>query len=286
LGGAVFTVDGTTILLNDTLDANTVAGGKSQIGGLPAGGAVYNLAFGNDIRTGATQTSSLVMQNSILANTTGGSDLSGQAINGAGTNTATITGSYNLVMSNDGSINPAPGTISGTGDPQLGMLQNNGGLTPTMLPSSGSPVLGAGAATLAPATDQRGQPRPLDGPTDLGAVQVSVAPTSGGGSTGGSSTGGGSTSGSSTGGSTSGGSTGATPTSAGFLGLAVEEFELTLDLLLASNDAGTGIQSASLNAAISQLQTAIDNDPLLLTLEGQIAVMLGERLALSALGGR
>jgi hypothetical protein len=47
-----------------------------------------------------------------------------------------------------------------------------------MLPSAGSPVLGAGDTSLAPSTDQRGLPRPTNGPTDLGSVQVSGVPTS------------------------------------------------------------------------------------------------------------
>jgi hypothetical protein len=43
-------------------------------------------------------------------------------------------------------------------DPLLGVLQDNGGPTTTMLPAAGSPAIGAG--TGCPATDQRGQPRP------------------------------------------------------------------------------------------------------------------------------
>src|SRR5581483_267000 len=48
----------------------------------------------------------------------------------------------------------------------------------TLLPQSGSPVLGAGDAIVAPLTDQRGLPR--SGHIDLGSVQVSVAPPGGG----------------------------------------------------------------------------------------------------------
>jgi hypothetical protein len=54
-------------------------------------------------------------------------------------------------------------------DPQLGVLQANGGPTQTALPAVGSPVIGAGKAC--PATDQRGNPRPATGCT-AGAVEV------------------------------------------------------------------------------------------------------------------
>ncbi len=177
-GGALFNLDGTTTLNNDTLAANTVSGGTATGGtaGSTAGGAVYNLAFGNDIDTGNAVAATLVLHNSILANSRGGNDLNSHASTGKGSNTATVSGSRNLIMSSlimsSGGI--GAGVIALTADPMLGPLQNNGGLTPTMLPQSGSPVLGAGDPALAPSTDQRGQPRPSSGPTDLGSVQVSV----------------------------------------------------------------------------------------------------------------
>ena len=180
-GGAVFNLDGNVTLTNDTLAGNTVTvenmGPPGSILVPTDGGSVYSLAYGNDIRTGAPTTATLNMNNSILAASTGSGshELVSQAINGtfpgAGNNTATVGGSNNLVMSSSGTI--AAGVITLTADPNLGSLQNNGGLTPTMLPAANSPVLGAGDPSLSPATDQRGQPRPSDGPTDLGSVQVS-----------------------------------------------------------------------------------------------------------------
>ncbi len=190
LGGAVFNLDGQVNLLNDTLAGNSVtnSGGKGTAQVPTDGGAVYNLAYGNDIRTGAPTTAKLTLTNSILAASTGSHDLVSQAVNAAGTNTATVSGSHNLVMTSSGTIDP--GVITSTANPNLGPLTiNNGGPTPTLLPAAGSPVLGAGDPNLAPTTDQRGQPRPSGGPSDLGSVQVSVAPTTpppGGGSSGGS----------------------------------------------------------------------------------------------------
>jgi hypothetical protein len=189
-GGAIFNLDGQVNLNSDTLTANTVRGGAgSSSGGNGAafGGAVYNLASANDIDTDNPVAATLLLNNSILATSTGGSDLASFQYDSRGTNTATVSGSHNLVMSSQGTINP--GVITLTADPNLGPLQNNGGLTPTMLPLAGSPVLGAGDPTLAPSTDQRGQPRPDSGPADLGAVQVSGL--GGGGGGGGGSSGGG-----------------------------------------------------------------------------------------------
>jgi hypothetical protein len=103
--------------------------------------------------------------------------------------------------------------------------------------------------------------RPPNGPTDLGSVQVSVLSTPGGGGGGG------------------------TPASAGLLGLAIEEFELTVDTVLALVEGALHMPHASLDATIAQLHTAINSDPLAPTSEGQLAILLGEIAALNALSG-
>jgi hypothetical protein len=54
------------------------------------------------------------------------------------------------------------------GDPLLGPLQDNGGVTKTMLPAADSPAIGKG--TNCPATDQRGNAR--KDPCTLGAVEI------------------------------------------------------------------------------------------------------------------
>ena len=56
-------------------------------------------------------------------------------------------------------------------DPQLGALQNNGGLTDTQLPAVASPPIDAGVDAACPATDQRGVPRPQGPHCDSGAVE-------------------------------------------------------------------------------------------------------------------
>jgi predicted outer membrane repeat protein len=65
-------------------------------------------------------------------------------------------------------------------DPQLGPLQNNGGATPTMQPSGGSPVIDQGRSRFG--RDQRLEPRRIDNPTianaaggdaaDIGALEL------------------------------------------------------------------------------------------------------------------
>jgi hypothetical protein len=54
------------------------------------------------------------------------------------------------------------------GDPALGVLQDNGGFAPTMIPAPGSPAIGAGVDC--PATDARGRARPAL--CTLGAVEA------------------------------------------------------------------------------------------------------------------
>lgn len=91
---------------------------------------------------------------------------------------------YNYIQKVVGGICSAAGVMTG-GDPQLGPLQDNGGLTPTHLPDANSLLVnagdpngcfGLGVLTL----DQRGQPRPSGGGRcDLGAVEVQSCVTPG-----------------------------------------------------------------------------------------------------------
>ena len=59
-------------------------------------------------------------------------------------------------------------------DPQLGLLTDNGGPTPTMLPLPGSPLIDAGeiAVVIGYDTDQRGFPRVSGANVDIGAVEI------------------------------------------------------------------------------------------------------------------
>jgi hypothetical protein len=63
----------------------------------------------------------------------------------------------------------------------------------------------------------------------------------------------------------------------------MEEFELTIDLVLALVEGIAGQPHAALDAAIAPLHTAIANDPLTPTFMGQVTIFLGESVALHAL---
>lgn len=84
-------------------------------------------------------------------------------------------------------------------------------------------------------------------------------------------------------GGSSSSSSGGAAMSAGFVGLAIEEFELTLDSVLAMIEGAMGMPHASQDAAILQLNAAISNDPMLSTFEGLLAISLGRNAALNAL---
>jgi hypothetical protein len=70
-------------------------------------------------------------------------------------------------------------------DPKLGPLADNGGPTLTVALLPGSPAIDAGNTSLAPATDQRGVPRPFSLAADIGAFEfwptLRASPTGAGG---------------------------------------------------------------------------------------------------------
>jgi hypothetical protein len=75
-----------------------------------------------------------------------------------------------LLASND------PSDGDSFADPKLGPLANNGGPTLTMALLPGSPAIDAGNTSLAPATDQRGFPRPAGLAADIGAYELCYPP--------------------------------------------------------------------------------------------------------------
>jgi predicted outer membrane repeat protein len=66
---------------------------------------------------------------------------------------------------------PATATVV-FANPNLDVLNNNGGPTRTRLPASGGPAVDAGSESGYPPTDQRGQPRPLGVRPDAGSVEL------------------------------------------------------------------------------------------------------------------
>jgi hypothetical protein len=72
------------------------------------------------------------------------------------------SGDYNLIQSTSGATITGTTTHNLTGqNPLLEALADNGGLSVTMAPLAGSPVLDKGKNN-GPGTDQRGAPRPFD----------------------------------------------------------------------------------------------------------------------------
>jgi predicted outer membrane repeat protein len=153
-GGALFTFEnGFVNLINSTLSGNSTTGNFG-------GGGINN-------------NGTLSLNNTIIANSTKGGDL---------TNFGSLSGSNNLIENGD--TTGLANTITGQ-DPLLGALQNNGGITQTFSLQDASVAINAGSNNLAVdsdgnrlTTDQRGQgfARVIGGVVDMGAFESSVGP--------------------------------------------------------------------------------------------------------------
>ena len=183
-GGAISSGDGTSLVINDSTFAdNTATGGADGLSppGQGLGGAVfefnvsgtsrvtildstfaYNTALQN---AGAiyvltlSGTVNFQMNNTILADSTGGvSDFFASAPGGG---TVTTSGTNNLILNNsDPTQHGFAGTNTITGqDAQLGNLTDNGGPTPTIAVRITSPAIGHADPSQSEANDQRGLPR-------------------------------------------------------------------------------------------------------------------------------
>jgi hypothetical protein len=154
-GGAIAN-NGTLALVNDTITANSTN---------DAGGGVYNSPpYPPD------QPSILTLVNTLIAGNTGpyGPDYWG-AVTQA---THSLLGDNTLTT---GIANGQNGNLVGNHahpiNPHLGTLQDNGGASLTMALLPGSPAIDAGTNSGAPATDQRGFNRPVNGVADIGAYE-------------------------------------------------------------------------------------------------------------------
>jgi hypothetical protein len=166
-GAAIFNLDGAVNLTHCTIANNTVAGGSGGPIG-DAGGAVYNLAYGNTIEAGGATSAATTLVNTILAATSGGNDLVSLAVSGNQANAAAvIADSHDIVPTSSGTISGSPLTAS----PLLGPLEANGGPTATMALLAGSPALDAADPAACAATDQRSVLRPQGPSCDIGAYE-------------------------------------------------------------------------------------------------------------------
>jgi hypothetical protein len=156
-GGGLFNDGGSVWLLNVTVVSNNVASQLSPDPALPGrlSGSLGNVSANSIFTTSATVT----LANSILAIPAGQTNVSGTLIDAG----------HNLASDSSAQFT-APGSLNHT-DPRLGPLANHGGATPTMALLPGSPAIDAGDTAAAPATDQRGVPRPFGSASDIGAFE-------------------------------------------------------------------------------------------------------------------
>lgn len=194
LGGAIFNDSGNVVVRNSTFANNFVTrgagGGAGADGaadnGADAGGAIFSvngqltvidstLSGNQGTGSGAgvvayadpSATSAFTLNDTIIAN------------NGPNEcfllGPVTGDGAGNLIMANGsgGTFVACPGVVT-SDDPQLGPLQSNIGLTPTMAIPNTSPAFNAADPTTSLASDQRGVDRPQAGGFDIGAYELCV----------------------------------------------------------------------------------------------------------------
>ena len=155
------------VLLNSTISANKARdfdGGLHQVFGQAR---IYNstIAFnsaGAADSTGGISGVDMFLSSTIVARNTGGGVAADVASIAGG-----IQGTNNLIMASN--VPPPPDTIAG--DPKLGPLQDNGGLTPTHVLLAGSPAIDHGGNLQGADYDQRFDARQAGTATDIGAVE-------------------------------------------------------------------------------------------------------------------
>ncbi len=144
----VFNLNAETSIENSTIWGNT-EGGLAMRRGEIVNSTIINNRTGIDI--GAT----LALTNSVIAQS---------VIEDCNDGAVTLTANTNNHIE-DGSC-AAGGFDFQSGDPMLGPLQDNGGLTFTHAPLPGSPLVDAANNVDCPDTDQTGMPRSIDGNAD------------------------------------------------------------------------------------------------------------------------
>jgi hypothetical protein len=184
LGGGIRTTGG-IVLLASTVSGNAATlGGGGVFGDGPASSVTImaSTISGNSAPTGSAVRADgpfSIAETTITANTGGGAAILNADPTSIAANSI-ITGNDGPAVSNTGAgaFADAGGNLL-TGDPMLGPLQDNGGITFTHLPLPGSPAIGGGDLdNLVDLIDQRGFPR-LAGRNadpfpalDIGAVEV------------------------------------------------------------------------------------------------------------------
>lgn len=177
-GGGIYVQVAAATLRNCTISGNSAyfapaVNNRNDTVATPSAMSITNCTIADNRSggTGAVWTNTVTgfattsLQNTILS----GNIASSVSQSGAGSTTTSL--GNNLASDGGGGFLVASGDLVNT-DPQLLHLATNGGQTLTRLPRLSSPAIDAGNDAAAPATDQRGVPRPQGGKSDIGAVEV------------------------------------------------------------------------------------------------------------------
>ena len=163
LGGGVYGAGSIGTLGASTVTGNQAGTGKGQDGGgvwsYDQGDVIDSTIAGNgpaEAGGGVASQHGMSFYNSILAGNTSIASPDFYSF-APGTSTA----SFSLIENGAAVTTGAGPNITGQ-DPQLGLLQNNGGTTPTMKPAASSPVVDKGHNRFA--RDQRQLTRTVDNP--------------------------------------------------------------------------------------------------------------------------
>jgi hypothetical protein len=178
MGGAIFNKH-QAIVSNSTLTGNQALGGGN--GGQGLGGAIFNynghlqVSVSTISLNTAAQGGRGIYNRDDSATIAATARINNSIIAQADTTVEDFTDTGDGVTSGGGNLIGSQSGFAGsyiTGDPKLGVLQNNGGRTPTMLLASDSPAINAGTSSPQPYFDQRGKRRsPEDLAVDIGAVE-------------------------------------------------------------------------------------------------------------------
>jgi hypothetical protein len=168
-GGGIYN-DGTLRVIDSTLTGNAatagLGGGIDSVGTLTlldstiANNSVSSNGNGGGL---AAPSGSATLHNSIIADNTAGQ--TGPDVFGA-----VISQGRNLIGNAAGASGLVSSDLTGR-NPLLGSLGYNGGPTPTLALLAGSPAIGSGDPSGAPATDQRGFARVFGSTIDIGSYE-------------------------------------------------------------------------------------------------------------------